>query len=365
MKTLPAKWSLHASFPAPNFVAGALPHHGIHFLVNSAAPAVLAAVIADLAVSVASSLVDQPLRAIPGSPRRSPAGFAGSRGSVAPEGVAILNARTGLDLGQAIQAAALGRGVTRPLDVAVTQLIGGSLVSTPDAPRRLHELADFLSSEIGLIVLIDNFAGTRERDAEMVRAILSIAAAFPAPLLVVSDRLPDHVEPDSVLLRLSESELAVDNPSAPNVGPFKCAISKEQIVLDTDEPIIVNLGPRRAYTPAIAAKVVELPEKPAIGRPKADKAGETVYIVMTGRQLEPEEAAMFGDSKHTPDYRHAIKLAGQSTHKLAEIAVVASNRDPRREAASAVAQRVKAELLNCGLDQKVRVRVDDDKQIAA
>ena len=198
----------------------------------------------------------------------------------------------------------------------------------------------------------------------MVRTILSIASTFPAPVLVVTDRLPEHVEPDSVILRVSDTELAVDNPAAPNVAAFKCSITREQIALDADEPIIVNLGPRRAHAPAIAAKVVEIPQK-TVGRPKADKAGETVYLVMTGRQLEPEELAEFGGSHVTPDYRTAIKWAGQSTHKLAEIVIVASNRDPRRESAGSAAQHVRAELLNAGLDAKVIVRVSENMQIAA
>lgn len=364
MKTLPGKWTLHGTFAASNIVGGALPHTGLHYLVNTAGPTVLAGAIADLAVSIASNLVDQPLRVVPGSPRRSPAGFMGGRGSSAPEAVAILNAKRGLDIGAAVQAAALGRGVTRPIDVAWSSLSGGTLVSTPDALRRLHELNDFLSSEIGLVVIIDNFAGSRVADCDMMNMALMFASAIRAPILIVTDNLPEHVEPDSVIMRLSDSELCIDNPAAPNVAPFKCAITKEQIAVEGEDATIVNLGPRRVHTPAITKKELE-PSPKVVGRPKADQAGETVYLLMTGRQLEPDELALFGESKHTPDYRTAIKWAGQSTHKRAEIVIVASHRDPRRESAGSAAQHVKAELLNAGLDQKVIVRVSEEIQIAA
>lgn len=64
---------------------------------------------------------------------------------------------------------------------------------------------------------------------------------------------------------------------------------------------------------------------------------------MSGRQLMPEEARQFSAGTVTDDYMNEIRRAGESTEKFAEIVVVPPNRDPRREAAGAVAMRTKAQ----------------------
>lgn len=127
---------------------------------------------------------------------------------------------------------------------------------------------------------------------------------------------------------------------------------------------VTRFGPRRAYAPPLRDAALE-PMQPVEAVAKKPLTMETIYLVQTGRQLEPHEYATFGENNWTSDYLAAVKWAGQSIEDTAEIVVVPSDRDYRREEASAVAQRVKAQILTAGLDGKVSVSVAPAMRIAA
>ncbi len=55
---LPAGWSAHGAHRPASTVAGILPRSGVHLMVTTASPATLAAVLGDIACSVASNIVD-------------------------------------------------------------------------------------------------------------------------------------------------------------------------------------------------------------------------------------------------------------------------------------------------------------------
>lgn len=102
---LPASWRAHGVFQLPQGALGLLPATGAHLMLANASPAILEAAIADMAVAVATSIVDSPLAAWPGLQRRSLASFGGSRANVGPQAVAILSAARAIDFESAIHAA--------------------------------------------------------------------------------------------------------------------------------------------------------------------------------------------------------------------------------------------------------------------
>jgi hypothetical protein len=361
---LPAKWRAHGAFrPAPNCL-GIFPGTGIHLLLSAASPAVVAGVVAELAVSVASNVIDAPLVAKPGVNRRSPAGFAGSAGNIAPASVAILNASPALDFQAAVNAAALARGVTRPLEIAWTRLETHSLANTPDAARRLHEVRDHFDAPLGLVIIIDDFAGERVGDAPLWRDLISIASVIPAPLLVVTARAPAEIDADAVLMRLDDKTFSVSNPA--EGPPFQTAIEREGVEIGAETVPVVKFGARRAYAPPrrkpeAAATIIEVEAEPR----KKPETVERIFLVQTGRQLAFSETEIFEGCRWTDDFLHAVKLGGQTVEDRATIVIVPSDRDPRREAASATAQRVKAQILSSGLNERVSVLVAPDMMIAA
>jgi len=359
----PADWKAHGLFSRPAHVAGVLPHNGRHIMVTSASSATLAAVVADLACAIASNVIDSPLASKPGQNRRSRAGFAGGKASVATESVLILSTRP-LDLTDAVTAAALARGISRPLDIAHAR-IPAPLSEASGAVRRIRDMGEgYFESEIGLIVVVADYAGTREGDADMARAILAISGAFPAPVLVVSACEPAEIPPEAVIMRLDDKSFSIENPVAG--VPFTASVEREEVSFDgTDTTIVVKIGPRRAFEGVRRHEPPTIVEKHTVGRPKASERAEKIYLVQTGRQLSSDEAAAFGDHRWTDDYLNAVKLGGQSVEKRAEIIIVPSNRDPRREAAGSVVQRVKSQILNAGLDHKVSVSISPDIEIAA
>jgi len=231
------------------------------------------------------------------------------------------------------------------------------------ARRRVRDLLEYFSSPLGLIVLVEDFAGSRQEDAERIRAILSLASTFPAPILCVTAKEPAEIDPDCIVLRLTEGDISAENPTTG--VPFTAKIEREEISIDGSEnAVITKLGSRRAYAP-VRRQPEPPPVKAPVGRPAASRSCERVFLVQTGRQLEDDERALFEECKFTADYLHAIKLAGQTVEDRAEIIIVPSNRDPRKEAAGSVMQRVNAELLNAGLNDKVTVKISPDLQIAA
>lgn len=362
MTELPSKWRAHGAFRPAQSCLGLLPGDGIHLCLSSASPGVVAGVIADIAVAVASNVIDCPLLAKPGVNRRSPAGFAGSRANLAPASVAILSASSSMDFDAAIHAAALVRGITRPLEIAWSRMETGSITKQEDASRRLVEISDHFNAPLGLIVIIDDFAGERVADAPMWRALLNLATNRPAPILVVTTNAPAEIEDDTVVLRLEDRALSVDNPATG--APFTVAIEREGVELGAEPVTVIHLGPRRAYAPPVRAAATE-PVRPVEPATKKPLTVERIYLVQTGRQLEPHEVSQFGDLRWTSDYLAAVKWAGQTIEDTAEIVVVPSDRDYRREAASAVAQRVQSQILTAGLGDKVSVRVAPAMRIAA
>ncbi len=360
---LPAGWSAHGAHRPASTVAGILPRSGVHLMVTTASPATLAAVLGDIACSVASNIVDAPLIAKPGAPRRSVTGFVGSRASVAPESVLILNSRSGLNLDEAIPAAVLARGVTRQLPIGWAR-VTAPLTEDSGAVRRLRDIGEaHFTVDIGLIIVVADFDGSRAGDASMWRAVNAIAGAFPAPVLLVTSREPAEIPAETVIARLDDKTLGVENPLG-GVA-FSATIEREDVLLDNSDTVVVaRTGPRRAFEGAKRVAPV-VAEKPSVGRPKATEKAERIFLVQTGRQLSADEARQFTGGVVTDDYMNAIRRAGESTEKFAEIVIVPSNRDPRREAAGSVAQRTKAQIKNAGLDTKVSVRVADDLVIAA
>lgn len=345
-------WTRHGRSPTP-LLAGVLPRTGVHFLIGDEKSG-KSSIAADLAVAIVAGDVGCGLGAPnSGGARRSLAGFFGHAAG-APSGVAIIaDTRHAASISNAIDAAALARGVVGALPISwITSNRLNSADGLRDMAGHVSRHGDVLS-----LVIIDEVSFA---DPEIGLSVLAIERSARCAVLVICKEPPASlVLPATAVLETSNGVLTL--AKAASGEQWAREFSLDRIMLGDVEAVAIKPGkvaavaPNFKYVaPAVPVPTSE-PERPIVSR---------VVLIVSGDRRTSEERARWpgfdGFARSIGDAVLAVELNSAKGRTEIVIAEPARGWDVREEA-----QRLETELKTKGLLDAALVSIAKQRLLAA
>lgn len=354
-------WQMHGEAAPMRLLAGILPARGIHVMTGNGAR-INAALAADLAVALASSQFGCGL-GLPDAEgvRASLAGFFGQPVGE-PSGVAIVTSGSRSATLASVHAAALARGVTTPLPIAVASTAGDMARAISGGDLGLDRVRDGLLRQLRLLIIEANVPTDAIQRAALVGAALAAESTCGCAVLLVTQGDPAGVVTDGVILEAYGDRLTLAKPPAGVTG-WTCSFSTQAIKWAGGGAIAIQPGKAMPFAPKWkAAKPIAAPAP--VVEPEPEIASRHV-IFITGRPLEPAERAPWADYREVRNEIDALpKPENENESGVHEIIIVPNNRDGRNEEAETRAFKLRQEARARGVEHRVLIRISE-RRVAA
>ncbi|MCW2284938.1 hypothetical protein M2323_002935 [Rhodoblastus acidophilus] len=348
-------WTTHGETAQTKLLAGILPPRGIHALTGPDA-ATNTALAADLAVALAAGDVGCGL-GLPDAngTRASLAGFFGN--SIGePGGVAIIAANRG-KMAAAVEAAALARGVTVALPIAIASA-SGDLRGLTDGTVQLYRVRDELPRHLRLLIVEAGVSHDPIRRSALHSALTIAESVCGCAVLFVTQDWPAGIAgAESVVLEAATDRLTLAQPPV-GVAGWTRAFRTSRILLAGREAIAIQPGAILPHTPnwkAVAPAAAPVPAA-EVEREVTSRA----VIFVTGRALTQEEIAPWAAYRNVRNEVDALPNAGEPNDGgVREIVIVPNDRDHRAQEAEIRRFKLEQEAKSRGVDGRVVIKISE------